>query len=306
MRLGARGAEGERGVARCCPHFRGPCLTHSPHFFFSLCSPGARSDQLFNYGCFPQTWESPQLWTEDTDGSKTRGDNDPIDVVEIGARQYKAGSIVRVKVLGVLGLIDAGETECVRARAGLRRRDPAAPPPPHAPLRPAPAPPLPPPSLPSRSWKVFAISVDDPIASRINTLEDMKLHMPGALEAERDYLRYYKQDINSFLFDGEVKDEVYAKRMIAETHEAWKKLVLGNVSWEAEAEAGAPAGSPEAPAVPSILAAGLTRSQGSAGALAAMVGAPVNATDRLVGGGGGGKDSSSEAEFGGGAAAPSF
>ena len=126
-------------------------------------------DQLFNYGAFPQTWESPQLWTEDdTTGSRTRGDNDPIDVVEIGAKQHRAGSIVRVKVLGVLGLIDAGETD----------------------------------------WKVFAMSVDDPLAARINTLEDMKLHMPGALEAERDYLRFYKEDINTFLFGGEVKDEV--------------------------------------------------------------------------------------------------
>jgi len=68
-------------------------------------------DQLFNYGAFPQTWESPSLWTEDLDGSKTHGDNDPIDVVEIGARQFKSGSIIRVKVLGVLGLIDAGETD---------------------------------------------------------------------------------------------------------------------------------------------------------------------------------------------------
>ena len=71
-------------------------------------------------------------------------------------------------MLGVLGLIDAGDTD----------------------------------------WKVFAISVDDPLASRIHTLEDMKVHMPGALEAERDYLRYYKVDPNEFIFGGEVKDEV--------------------------------------------------------------------------------------------------
>jgi inorganic pyrophosphatase len=126
-------------------------------------------DQLFNYGAFPQTWESPQLWTHDpVTGGRTRGDNDPIDVVEIGGKQQKSGSIIKVKVLGVLGLIDAGETD----------------------------------------WKVFAIAVDDPMASRIHTLEDMKAHMPGALEAERDYLRFYKEDINTFIFGGEVKDEV--------------------------------------------------------------------------------------------------
>ena len=48
-------------------------------------------DQLFNYGAFPQTWESPQLWTHDpVTGGRTRGDNDPIDVVEIGGKQQKA------------------------------------------------------------------------------------------------------------------------------------------------------------------------------------------------------------------------
>lgn len=33
------------------------------------------------------------------------GDNDPIDVVEIGGRSWSTGSIVEVKVLGVLALI---------------------------------------------------------------------------------------------------------------------------------------------------------------------------------------------------------
>lgn len=64
-------------------------------------------DQLFNYGALPQTWENPNIVHPDTGRV---GDNDPIDIVDIGTKQWCCGSIVRVKVLGVLGLIDKGET----------------------------------------------------------------------------------------------------------------------------------------------------------------------------------------------------
>ena len=63
---------------------------------------------LFNYGAFPQTWEDPAHITHDTGA---RGDNDPLDAIEIGNKQWSTGSIVRVKVLGVLAMIDSGETD---------------------------------------------------------------------------------------------------------------------------------------------------------------------------------------------------
>ncbi len=40
---------------------------------------------MFNYGAFPRTWEDPHHISEDT-GKK--GDNDPLDVIEIGVKQY--------------------------------------------------------------------------------------------------------------------------------------------------------------------------------------------------------------------------
>ena len=52
-------------------------------------------DMLFNYGALPQTWEDPDHVTGDTGAP---GDNDPIDAVEIGARQRATGSVTRVKV----------------------------------------------------------------------------------------------------------------------------------------------------------------------------------------------------------------
>ena len=36
------------------------------------------------------------------------GDNDPLDVVEIGEKRYNTGSIIAVKVLGCLPMIDKG------------------------------------------------------------------------------------------------------------------------------------------------------------------------------------------------------
>ena len=50
-----------------------------------------------------------------------RGDNDPLDILDIGSKMWTTGSIVRVKVLGVLAMIDAGETDWkVRMRDGMR------------------------------------------------------------------------------------------------------------------------------------------------------------------------------------------
>ena len=82
--------------------------------------------------------------------------------------------------------------------------------------------------------------------------------------------------------------------MIAETHEAWKTLVTGRADWRGEEEGGGEGGASSGGAgggassggatAPSIVSAGLTRSHGSAGALAAMVGAPENVTSLLLGG----------------------
>lgn len=37
-----------------------------------------------------------------------KGDNDPIDVLEIGSRISKQGEVVQVKILGTVALIDEG------------------------------------------------------------------------------------------------------------------------------------------------------------------------------------------------------
>lgn len=83
------------------------------------------------------------------------GDNDPIDVCEIGQRVAKRGDVIQVKVgliewltifnqvLGILALIDEGETD----------------------------------------WKLIAIDVADPMADSLHDIQDVETHMPGRFSA---------------------------------------------------------------------------------------------------------------------------
>ena len=63
----------------------------------------------FNYGMIPQTWENDQHTDRDT---QCKGDNDPIDVVELSQKTtMKAGDVRSVKILGALCLIDQEELD---------------------------------------------------------------------------------------------------------------------------------------------------------------------------------------------------
>lgn len=50
---------------------------------------------FWNYGMLPQTWEDPNVTHPET---KCNGDNDPVDVVEIGSDALEQGAIEPVKV----------------------------------------------------------------------------------------------------------------------------------------------------------------------------------------------------------------
>ena len=63
-----------------------------------------------------------------------QGDNDPVDVVEIGSETLSTGSIHPVKPLAILAMIDDGELD----------------------------------------WKVVAIRTSDPKASSVNDVEDIE------------------------------------------------------------------------------------------------------------------------------------
>lgn len=143
----------------------------------------------WNYGMLPQTWEDPAHKNEDAGG--VFGDNDPVDVVEIGSRQLEQGGVYPVKPLGVFAMIDDGELD----------------------------------------WKVIAIAADDPKASAMNDVEDVEREMPGELEKVRVWFRDYKKPDgkpeNSYGFNDECLNKEFTLNVISETHEFYNKLKSG-------------------------------------------------------------------------------
>lgn len=140
-------------------------------------------DMPFNYGFLPQTWEDPEEVHPDTGA---RGDGDPLDVLEVGARAWPVGAVLRVKPLGVLAMLDGGETD----------------------------------------WKLLTVAVGDASAPMLGDVGDLQLHMPGALPAAHRWLSLYKwPDVCSFAFQGQAQNRAYALQVVAETHAAWRRLV---------------------------------------------------------------------------------
>merc|ERR1712224_84517 len=143
---------------------------------------------FWNYGMLPQTWEDPNAQDAET---KSNGDDDPIDVVEIGSETLEQGAVEKVKVLGALAMIDEGELD----------------------------------------WKVIAIRASDSLAAELNDIQDVEEKMPGTVSGIREWFRWYKtpdgKPLNSFGFEEKALDKAQTLKIIDETHEAWKKLTSG-------------------------------------------------------------------------------
>ena len=143
-------------------------------------------DMLFNYGCFPQTWEDPSHVTDDT---KAAGDNDPIDAMEIGTQRYAVGAVVRVKVLGCLAMIDDGETDwkviCIATDDPL------------------------------------ASAMDD-----IDDVERVIPGLISVMrEWLRNYKTTDGKPPNEFGLEERAMDKAYTMRVVEETHVFWKQLI---------------------------------------------------------------------------------
>ena len=72
-----------------------------------------------------------------------------MDVCEIGEAVSYTGQIKQVKILGIMALIDGGETD----------------------------------------WKVIVVDVKDREASRYNDIEDVERQLPGLLRATVEWFR---------------------------------------------------------------------------------------------------------------------
>ena len=139
---------------------------------------------FFNYGLIPQTWEN----TTHDDGSGHKGDGDPIDAIEIGAGPLGMGSVVRVKVLGSLLLIDEGETD----------------------------------------HKIIVLREDDPHFNSINSMDDLDRYRPGSTKMLVDWMKNYKTSDGkpqNTLGHETPLSATEAKKLIEETHDFYVNLV---------------------------------------------------------------------------------
>merc|ERR1711871_1816726 len=135
-------------------------------------------------------WEDPNVkGNEDVGGAF--GDDDPVDVVEIGAESLPMGSFTPVKVLGCLSMIDDGELD----------------------------------------WKVIAINAADDKADEMNDVDDIEKFYPGTVSGIREWFRWYKtpdgKPINGFGHGERALSASETKEVIAETHEHYKTLIAG-------------------------------------------------------------------------------
>ncbi|RMX70585.1 hypothetical protein D0869_16497 [Hortaea werneckii] len=80
-------------------------------------------------------------------------------------------------------------------------------------------------------WKIIVIDVNDPLAPKLNDIEDVERHLPGLLRATNEWFRIYKipdgKPENQFAFSGECKNRKYAMDVVRECAEAWEKLITG-------------------------------------------------------------------------------
>jgi len=154
-------------------------------------------DLPFNYGFIPQTWEDPNQPSRHADASGLKGDNDPLDVVEISGTSITRGDVLPVKVISVLGLIDEGEAD----------------------------------------WKLIAIRADHPHASEIHSIKDAERILETRLqEIVVDWFQKYKvpdgKAENRFTHNAKFQSPEMALEVIEDGHRQWHDLIVGTTKSE--------------------------------------------------------------------------
>ena len=139
---------------------------------------------LFNYGMIPRTWEDPA----EKGPTGAGGDNDPLDVMEVGSGPLPMGQVVECKVLGAFTLLDEGETDS----------------------------------------KVVCIRESDPLAPRVNDMDDLEAKLPGVTSMLRNWLKFYKtsdgKPPNQLASEAPASKED-ALRLIDATHASYNALI---------------------------------------------------------------------------------
>lgn len=101
------------------------------------------------------------------------------------------GSVTPVKALGALAMIDDGELD----------------------------------------WKIICIATSDPLAAKLNDVEDVERELPGELQKILEWFRDYKtpdgKPQNRFGYNNKTQPAAFAAEVIKETNAAWAALKSG-------------------------------------------------------------------------------
>lgn len=128
--------------------------------------------------------------TGDVEVQHAYGDNDPLDVLEVGEGPLQLGQVVPVRALGSLALIDQGELD----------------------------------------WKILGIRASDPRSEMdVRDIQDIEELFPKVMSGIREWLRWYKlpegKPLNHFAYEEEWLPLHETCKVIAEGHVQWVSLL---------------------------------------------------------------------------------
>lgn len=131
------------------------------------------------------------------------GDNSLINVIEIGNRVHQVGSIVDVKILGALALVDNNVLD----------------------------------------WKIVAIDVKDDLAANLDNIKDVESIMPGLLCSTVEWFRFYQtpkgvQPLQILMADENeyFLDRTKAYEIIETSHKFWLNLIKNELFFKQSKE----------------------------------------------------------------------
>jgi len=85
-------------------------------------------------------------------------------------------------------------------------------------------------------WKIICIDVNDPLAEKLNDINDVETHLPGLLDATRDWFKIYKiptgKPANNFAENGKFFDREFALKTIQHDHHSWVNMIKGGYDAE--------------------------------------------------------------------------
>lgn len=143
----------------------------------------------WNKGFMPGTWLNPD---EVHDEVGKPGNNLPLDVVEIGSAPIDAGTVVPVKPLGILALVQDGKL----------------------------------------SWKLVCVHVADDIATEVHDLEQLDAKYPEVIKEIREWFRSYLtpdgKPSNTYGYEEKALPRAMANAVISSNFDAWRQLRNGD------------------------------------------------------------------------------